>query len=794
MGLSASKELGLLSEANEIEASEPLLSELVMKSYPSLFDGLGCIPGRYRITLQDDATPVVRGCVKIPYAKRDRVKEAIDNAVKQRVLVKQNEPTEWVNSFSWVEKPDGTIRLCLDPRPLNKAIMREHFAMPTRDDLVVDLAGAKYFTKLDANSAFWQIQLDYESSLLTTFNTPWGRYRFKRMPYGISSASEHYQRRLSYMLESINGVKVSHDDILIYANTRAMHDKILFEVLDVLKKNKVTLNKKKCVFAVQSLLFMGETITADGILPDPNKIKAIKDLKPPTNKTELLRFMGMINFLARHIPALSEKTKCLRELLLKKKPWEWGISQHEAWLNLKEMICKSPILAHYDPNKPIKVSADASRHALGAVLLQYDMNNWKPIAYASRALTTTEQRYAQIELELLAIFFACNKFDQFLLGKRFTVESDHKPLITLFGKDLFSCPLRAQRLMLSLQRFDFHIEFVPGKFLYTADVLSRFVQNTPQIVQEIDLETEPPCVDSMHQQMKNELSENTKHDPVLMKLSDYIINGWPKYISDCDLELKQYWPMKNELSVQYGIIFRGNRVVIPSLLRHKFLLELHEGHLGQNKCKSKARELLYWPGMSQDIDNVVIACDICSKYSSQQQKEPLLPHPVPKYPYDRVGLDIFTCDTKDYLIITDYFSSFPEVFPLNRTTSTALINALKPNFSRYGYPVTLVSDGAPNLTSEEFENFLNQSCITHVNSSAYFPQSNGMVEKSVQTCKKLITKANESNSDIFKALHAYRTSPLACGLSPAQLFFRRRLRGTLPICGQLLETSTKNFS
>ena len=458
------------------------------------------------------------------------------------------------------------------------------------------------------------------------------------------------------------------------------------------------------------------------------------------------------------------------------------------------MICESPILAHYDPNKPTKVSADASRHALGCVLMQYDLNHWKPVAYASRALTTTEQKYAQIELELLAIYFACHKFDQYLLGKRFLVESDHKPLITLFGKDLFSCPLRAQRLMLSLQRFDFDIEFVPGKFLYTADVLSRFVDNAPQCLNEIDVETEPSYLSGMHTQMKSELSETTLHDPLLMKLSDYITRGWPKYLADCDIDLKLYWPMRNELSIQSGIIFRGNRVVIPHPLRQKFLSELHDGHLGQNKCKTKARELMYWPGMSTDIDKLINACDICNKFSSQQQREPLLPHPVPKYPYERVGLDLFTCDGKDYLIITDYYSSFPEVFLMHRTTSAALINTLKPNFSRYGYPVTLVSDGAPNLTSEEFDNFLKNHCIMHVNSSAYFAQSNGMVEKAVQTCKKLIIKASENNSDIFKSLHAYRTSPLACGLSPAQLFFGRRLRGKLPIAAPLLETSSSNFA
>ena len=134
------------------------------------------------------------------------------------------------------------------------------------------------------------------------------------------------------------------------------------------------------------------------------------------------------------------------------------------------------------------------------------------------------------------------------------------------------------------------------------DVLSRFVDNAPQCLNEIDVETEPSYLSGMHTQMKSELSETTLHDPLLMKLSDNITRGWPKYLADCDVDLKLYWPMRNELSIQSGIIFRGNRVVIPHLLRQKFLFELHDGHLGQNKCKTKARELMYWPGMSTDID------------------------------------------------------------------------------------------------------------------------------------------------------------------------------------------------
>ena len=798
IGLHSAKELNLLNMIENIDniekSDENPLPDIVFSNYPSLFTGLGCIPGQYRIKLKSDAKPVIRGCTKIPYAKRGKVKQAIDIAIEQKVIVKQNEPTEWVNSLSVVEKPDGSVRLCLDPRPLNKYIMREHYSMPTRDDLVANLAGSRWFTKLDANSAFWQCKLDYDSSILTTFNTPWGRYRFLRMPYGISSASEYYQKQIVFMLEGIQGVEVSHDDILIHAATKAEHDRILFKVLDVLKKNNVTLNKKKCIFGVHTLLFMGEIISAQGILPDPSKITAINNLKPPTTKTELLRFLGMINFLARHLPALSEKTKCLRTLLHKNKNWEWNATHHEEWLNLKTMVTKSPVLVHYDPNKPTKISADASRHALGAVLLQLEENDWKPVAYASRSLSVAEQKYAQIELELLAICFACNKFSQFLLGKRFLVESDHKPLISLFNKDLHACPLRAQRLMLNAQRFDFEIQFVPGKFLYTADVLSRFVENTPNEVGVIDLDSSTNLIGSMHKDMKIELCNETNKDKILSELIKYIFDGWPKYKSSCNVVLKKYWYVNSELSVHNGIVFRGNRVVVPSALRRKFLSKLHEGHLGQNKCKSKARELMFWPGMSNDIENYVNSCEVCNKYRPQQQREPLIPHPIPKHPYDRVGIDLFACKGKDYLIVTDYYSSYPEVFTLNRnTTTTAITNVLKPTFARYGYPTTLISDGAPNLVSNEFDKFCKDFSIDHITSSAYFPQSNGMAERAVQTVKNLILKACESNSDISKSLHAYRSSPLACGLSPAQLFFGRRIRGSLPIATNMLETSSKNF-
>ena len=234
-------------------------------------------------------------------------------------------------------------------------------------------------------------------------------------------------------------------------------------------------------FGVRELTFIGDKLTNHGVKPDPEKTAAIEDMKKPENKKDIQRFLGMINYLARYLPDLSERTAPIRKLLEKDVHWQWTHEHEKSFRELKDLIVSDLILCYYDPHKPIKISADASLYGLGAVLLQkQEDNEWRPVAYGSRSLTKNEIRYAQIEKEALAMAYACQHFHQYIYGQTIGVETDHKPLVSIFAKPLNDCPARIQRIRFRLQKYDLKVEYVPGKYMYTADALSRASRSTTE--------------------------------------------------------------------------------------------------------------------------------------------------------------------------------------------------------------------------------------------------------------------------------------------------------------------------
>ena len=331
-----------------------------------------------------------------------------------------------------VPKPNGNIRICVDLTNLNKSVMREKYPLPIIDHTLGKLAGAKMFSKLDANSGFYQIELDKDSALLTTFVTPFGRYFFKRLPFGISSAPEHFQKRMSEILDGLEGVVCQTDDILVYGSNQAEHDSRLKAVLNTLECSGITLNKEKCEFSQKRVKFVGHVIDSKGISPDPEKIKAIRDMNPPQDIGGVRRFLGMVNQMGKFSNSLAEKSKPLRHLLSKKHQWVWGANQDKPFSEIKQELCSSPTLAMFDPSKETVISSDASSFGLGAVIAQIQADGWRrAVAYASRAMSETERRYAQIKKDALAITWVCDKFSDFLIGSTFLIETDHKPLIPL---------------------------------------------------------------------------------------------------------------------------------------------------------------------------------------------------------------------------------------------------------------------------------------------------------------------------------------------------------------------------
>ncbi|MDD9361312.1 MAG: reverse transcriptase [Anaplasma sp.] len=319
-------------------------------------------------------------------------------------------------------------------------------------------------SKLDATASFHQVRLSEESQELTTFITPFGMFCFCRLLFVICSAPEYFKRQMSRILKGQDGVVNMIDDILVFGSPQAEHDGRLEQVLNRLEAAGVKLNKAKCAFFPDKVKFLGVLVSSAGISPDPEKIQTLADLKAPTNVSGVRRLLGMANHVGLFLPHLSDVTAPIRTLLKKSSAWYWGASQQAAFNQLKSMFSLEASMAKYDPLYSTTVSADAGSYGLGSVLLQDQRaGERRAVAYASRSLTSTEQRYSETEKEALAATCAVERFDQFMRGIKFDIESDHRPLLTLLGTaELDLIPPRIQRLRMRLMRFQYQTLYVPG--------------------------------------------------------------------------------------------------------------------------------------------------------------------------------------------------------------------------------------------------------------------------------------------------------------------------------------------
>lgn len=796
LGRQSSQELNivkLILSLNENSETNDLKNR-IFSEFSDVFEGIGCMPGVYKIGLDECVRPVVHAPRKLPVALKDSVKNKLDEMVKDNIIAKVSGPTDWVNSMTVVRKPNGDLRICLDPRDLNKAIKREHFNLPTLDEITVKLAGAKYFSTVDAKNGFWQQKLHDDSTDLCTFNTAFGRYKFLRLPYGITSASEVFHKKMYEHFDDIEGVCLFVDDILIFGKTRFEHDSRLIKVLNRCREINLKLNKNKCKIGLTEIKYLGHKITPQGIYPDNSHTTAISKMQPPSNSKDLERFLGLVNYIGRFVPNLSEKTHCLRQLLKKDVEWHWMPFHQKSFENLKKCLINVPVLQYYSLDKPVIISVDASKNGLGACLLQ----NSLPVSYASRSLTKAEQNYAQIEKELLACVYACEKFYTYIYGRNnVTIETDHKPLVSIINKPIASAPARLQRMLLRLQLYSFNLVYKPGKYLFIADTLSRAAE--PVCYRELqarerdhfDAQAQVCAVTACNPLTDTHfirLQKETHNDQELQLLIKYITEGWPEHKQEVSDEVRPYWCYKEDLSVSYGIVWKGNRVVIPKNMRREMLSNVHVGHLGLEKCKLRVRDTMFWPNLNTQLQDYISNCQACLTHKNQNRKETLISHDIPNRAWSKVGTDTFHFNGQVYLLIVDYYSKFIEVIKLQNLTSNEIINQLKIVFSRQGIPEILMSDNGPEYSSSDFKAFSQQWCFRHVTSSPCYPQSNGQAERMVQTVKQILKKTLHGKTDFRLGLLEYLNTPINTNLaSPSELLNNRKLRSIIPCSPKLLK-------
>ena len=421
--------------------------------------------------------------------------------------------------------------------------------------------------------------------------------------FGITSAPEKYQKIISDVLAGCSGVANIADDLIIYGTDLAEHDSNLRKVLTRLEEQGLTVNGDKCQFRLPRLTFFGHELSARGIAPSEEKIAAIVNARPPQNVSEVRSFVQLVQYSAKFITDFAQVAEPLRRLLRKGEPFVWGPEQGDAYFRND---CKTRIVA------------DAGPEGIGAVLLQLQGEEWRAVSYASRNLSDVEQRYAQTEKEALTLVWACERFNIYVCGREFELETDHKPLECIFGKT--SKPsARIERWVLRLQCHDYKVVYRPGK-TNIADALSRMNQSNSKdlssekedIVRFVATEATPVALTT------REIERESEFDPELQSVRYYIeTSDWSK------CKLMAYTCIKNELCTIGKLVMRGDRIVIPNTLRKRVLEAAHEGHQGIVKTKSRLRTKVWWPKMDSDTERICKSCHGCQVVGQLNVPEPM---------------------------------------------------------------------------------------------------------------------------------------------------------------------------
>lgn len=730
------------------------------------------------IHLRDDARPIFYRANEVPYALKEKVSDELDRLVRENII-KPVKRSDWASPIVIVPKSDGNIRLCVDCKvTINKVINTEHYPLPNISDIFANLSGYRYYAKIDLSGAYMQVRVSEESRKYLTINTHKGLFEYLRLPFGITSAASTFQRVMDEILKDLEGIQCYLDDILVGSDTiEGLKQKVL-EVFDRLQRYKVKVNLEKCEFLVEKVAYLGHEISENGLSPCEEKVKAIAKVPTPKDAAQLKSYLGMVNYYSKFVPNLSIRLAPLYELIKKNVKFRWSEQCDKVFQESKKMLLDNRVLQLYDPKLPIVVICDSSAVGVGAVLCHKIGEVERPVFYVSSTLSNAEKNYPNLHREALAIVFALTKFAKYIFGKKITVVTDNKPLVTIFNQKKGIPPLAAARLQkyaYAISIFDFDIVYRKGKKIPEADALSRL-----PIEGETGVDSDV-LVNNVREEIPINLDligKETQKDQFFRKLYKCVSHGWEDHAVTDDL--KYYYERVSSLSTEGECLMFCERVMVPLSCRERILELLHGCHLGIVRMKQMARRYVYWRGMDTDIERFVKGCRACSVTGRAVTKE-LTQWPSVNRPFERLHVDFCHIAGKTLLVIVDSYSKWMDVKVMKNTDAQSVINVLDSFFSIFGYCDTIVSDNGPPFGSGMLKSWAKWLGIKLIKSPSYSPESNGQAERAVQTAKtslrKLLNDQNYMHKNLNELIRIFLVSnrnsySQVFGCSPNDMIFK----------------------
>ena len=679
---------------------------------------------------------VEKYCSKRPYRctieDKKEIEQQIAQLLKKKLIEESYSPFAAPVTLAYKRDENTRSRLCIDFRDLNKIVVPQSQPFPLIEDLMIKTRDCKYFSTLDINSAFWSIPLRITDRHKTAFVTQEGHFQWTCLPFGLKTAPAIFQRILCNIIRKhkLAQFTVNYiDDILIFSKTFSDHVRHLTQLFQAIKNEGLRLKFSKCTFAADSVKYLGHIIQNNSVSPLKDNLISIKNFPTPTTQKNVRQFLGKINFYHKYVPKIAIKLDPLHNLLRKGQAFDWTKACQESFDEMKKILCSQPILTIYDPKLPIHIYTDASILGVGAVLKQLQENEEeKPVAYFSKKLNEVQKRKKAIYLECLAIKECVKYWQHLLIGRQFTVFTDHKPLENMNIKSRTDEELGD--LTYYLSQYDFEIKYSPGQYNLEADCLSR-----------------NPVLDA------NENMEEQLKVVNLIKLKD-ILDDQEKneYVQSRKEKLK------SDHNVYYKKVKKKDKIILSEQFSMEFIKKVHtdQGHLGINQMQKTISSLYTAENLTKNIKKTCKNCIVCIKNKSRKQnKFGMMSHlgPATK-PFEICSIDTIggfggSRSTKKYLhLLTDHFTRYAFILTSKTQNANDFIKLVK-NTAETDQIGKILSDQYPGINSKEFKKYLEDNNIPLIFTAVNSPFSNGLNERLNQTLiNKIRCKTNEKDTKV----------------------------------------------